>query len=376
MHCIYCPYRLCSYMDLFIYSKSQNYPGCIHYHDTVLFCINQSGDPKPEVKWYRGEERIKPKKGDKRVRYGYDSHNDLYVLQIQSAQTDDSARYTVRLSNQHGSAHCTVTLNVTDGVTERVKEEVKVEESKQEVKTEELKQEVKVKEVREERKEEVKEEVKITDESSLTLKAEERLGKDEQGAELTLSGKTDSKTDSEVIVGTIIPLSATVPVKTKEGDEVGRAPGEPQAGGSTMNEEKDKVEDKQIRDEEKVRVVEERKQEEKLSEKVEVKEVQGVKVEEKKRVEERESVEEKASRDKEEFDARSSRTVTLEDSSGSSSFKRTSEDVTSMAEETEENLRGRGGGGGAWGGRGGGDSGGGGAGGTGVCRQARVTERG
>ena len=37
-------------------------------YDTVLFCINQSGDPKPEVKWYRGRERDQSKKGDKRVR--------------------------------------------------------------------------------------------------------------------------------------------------------------------------------------------------------------------------------------------------------------------------------------------------------------------
>ena len=126
------------------------------------------------MKWYRGEERIKPKKGDKRVRYGYDSHNDLYVLQIQSAQTDDSARYTVRLSNQHGSARCTVTLKVSELG-------------------------------------------KVTEESSLILKAEERLGKDEQSAELTLSGKTDSK--AEVTVGAAIPATKQ---DEGEGKEKGR----------------------------------------------------------------------------------------------------------------------------------------------------------
>jgi len=94
---------------------------------TYLFW--QSGFPKPEVKWYHGDERIKPKKGDKRIRCGYDSNNDLYVLQIQSALIEDSGLYSVKISNDHGSAKATVSVNIS----KEAKQETSSVEEKQEI---------------------------------------------------------------------------------------------------------------------------------------------------------------------------------------------------------------------------------------------------
>jgi len=75
--------------------------------------FNKSGNPKPEVKWYYGDERIKPKKGDKRIRSGYDINNDMYVLQIQSAVIEDSGLYSVKISNEHGSTKATVSVSIS-----------------------------------------------------------------------------------------------------------------------------------------------------------------------------------------------------------------------------------------------------------------------
>jgi len=65
------------------------------------------------VKWYHGDERIKPKKGEKRIRSGYDNNNDMYVLQIQSAMIEDSGQYSVKVSNEHGSVKATVRVSIS-----------------------------------------------------------------------------------------------------------------------------------------------------------------------------------------------------------------------------------------------------------------------
>jgi len=74
------------------------------------------------VKWYHGDERIKPKKGERRLRSGYDNNSDLYVLQIQSAVIEDSGLYSVKISNEHGSAKANVSVNIIKEPNQELKQ--------------------------------------------------------------------------------------------------------------------------------------------------------------------------------------------------------------------------------------------------------------
>ena len=70
------------------------------------------GTPEPEIKWYKGDAKIKPSKKDKRVRLDYDVANDLSVLEIHSASVNDAGEYIVKASNENGSAKATVEVQV------------------------------------------------------------------------------------------------------------------------------------------------------------------------------------------------------------------------------------------------------------------------
>ena len=70
------------------------------------------GDPQPEVTWYKGSKKLKPKKLDRRIKIHWDIATDLYTLEINECTLDDADDYTVRAANKHGEVSITVTVTV------------------------------------------------------------------------------------------------------------------------------------------------------------------------------------------------------------------------------------------------------------------------
>jgi len=169
-----------------------------------------SGEPKPDVKWYHGDERIKPKKGDKRIRTGYDSNNDLYVLQIESAIIEDSGQYTIKLVNELGSAKATVSVNISQDAKHEISKEAATLDDKSAI---EMKTETSSK------KEDNDLEIKVQWESEAA--EESRAASEKQDSSKTLLGDEDEGVPVKVIdIGApvnVITSSEDIPKKeTKE----------------------------------------------------------------------------------------------------------------------------------------------------------------
>lgn len=96
----------------------------------MFFSIIFTGEPEPEVKWFKGEKQLKKSKKDPRIKIDWDMSQDLNILIINDATADDSGEYTVVAENENGSFKFTVTVLV--GKTEGA-EITKVVESKRSV---------------------------------------------------------------------------------------------------------------------------------------------------------------------------------------------------------------------------------------------------
>ena len=77
-----------------------------------FYTLYFKGNPEPEIKWYKGDVRIRPRKNDKRVRLGYDTDNDVNILEIDSASIEDGGEYMMKASNDNGSAKVTIVVQV------------------------------------------------------------------------------------------------------------------------------------------------------------------------------------------------------------------------------------------------------------------------
>lgn len=80
----------------------------------VLECV-VSGTPQPEVKWYRGEEEIKPKKGKTEITFHPETgHAKLMILE---PMPEDETIYRVRAVNKYGKAECRANLLISSAAT-------------------------------------------------------------------------------------------------------------------------------------------------------------------------------------------------------------------------------------------------------------------
>ena len=70
------------------------------------------GNPKPNVRWKKGDKEIKPKKKNKRFVISWDIDNDLNTLEIKDAKVEDSGVYTIEATNSLGTVLSTVTVTV------------------------------------------------------------------------------------------------------------------------------------------------------------------------------------------------------------------------------------------------------------------------
>lgn len=77
----------------------------------VLECV-VTGKPTPEVKWYRGEKEVKPKKGKTEIIFTPETGESK--LTILEPTTEDETIYRVRATNKFGKAECRANLLVSN----------------------------------------------------------------------------------------------------------------------------------------------------------------------------------------------------------------------------------------------------------------------
>ena len=85
----------------------------------MIFLSQFAGSPEPEIKWYKGENKIKVSKSNAKLSVSYDSVSHTSTLEIKSASEDDVARYTVKAVNDLGAVKATVKVQVVDGLEQR-----------------------------------------------------------------------------------------------------------------------------------------------------------------------------------------------------------------------------------------------------------------
>lgn len=80
----------------------------------VAFEISTSGDPEPDITWYKGDKLIKPRKWDKKKRITWDLATEFSILEIKNLDMNDSGEYTVKGTNKHGTTSATFNVIVQD----------------------------------------------------------------------------------------------------------------------------------------------------------------------------------------------------------------------------------------------------------------------
>ena len=75
--------------------------------------IELSGEPTPDVTWFRDGIQLKPSKGEPRLKIHWDVSQDLFVLVITDARPDDSGNYTLVVSNSNGETSYQVLVKVS-----------------------------------------------------------------------------------------------------------------------------------------------------------------------------------------------------------------------------------------------------------------------
>ena len=82
-----------------------------------------TGEPEPEVVWFKDGKKIKPKKRDTRLKIDWDISTDMYFLEIQNATKHDQGTYEVVVSNDKGEMKTTFMLTYHEAREVKVKEE-------------------------------------------------------------------------------------------------------------------------------------------------------------------------------------------------------------------------------------------------------------
>ena len=82
-----------------------------------------TGDPDPDVTWYKDGKQLKPRKWDRRVKIDWDMKTDMQTLQIRDATEDDAGDYMVKATNDNGSTSMTVNVCVGKDTSRVVKYE-------------------------------------------------------------------------------------------------------------------------------------------------------------------------------------------------------------------------------------------------------------
>lgn len=65
---------------------------------TITLECEVTGNPKPEIQWFKGGKEIYPN-----IKYSISNDGDKYVLTINNASPDDQDEYIVKARNKSGS---------------------------------------------------------------------------------------------------------------------------------------------------------------------------------------------------------------------------------------------------------------------------------
>lgn len=87
-----------------------------------------TGVPAPEVKWYKGDDKLKPK-NDSRITLDFDVKLDLHILTINDTLRSDEGLYKLKVVNQEGSISVSILVTYVEDsqkVTKVEKREDKV----------------------------------------------------------------------------------------------------------------------------------------------------------------------------------------------------------------------------------------------------------
>uniref|UniRef100_A0A8C6ZYG4 Ig-like domain-containing protein n=1 Tax=Nothoprocta perdicaria TaxID=30464 RepID=A0A8C6ZYG4_NOTPE len=95
--------------------KSQN----VNEGQDVLLTCEVSGDPSPEIEWFKNNQPIAVSSHIRVTR-----SKNIYSLEIQNAAVSDTGKYTVKAKNYHGQCSATASLTVLPLIEEPPKEVV------------------------------------------------------------------------------------------------------------------------------------------------------------------------------------------------------------------------------------------------------------
>ena len=84
----------------------------INEGDALKLQCQTTGDPKPDIEWFKDDKKIKPTKKDKRIAIAWDEAEDMSTLIIEETTETDSGSYTVKATNKWGVVVSTVSVMV------------------------------------------------------------------------------------------------------------------------------------------------------------------------------------------------------------------------------------------------------------------------
>lgn len=79
-----------------------------------LMTLMHPGDPIPDVAWYKGEKKVKARRGSARIKTDWDMLTDVHTLEIKDATEDDAGDYVLIATSETGSNHVKVPVSVTE----------------------------------------------------------------------------------------------------------------------------------------------------------------------------------------------------------------------------------------------------------------------
>lgn len=86
----------------------------------LLYCFCHVGDSEAEITWFKGDQKIQPKKKDKRLKIDWDTADDLTSLSISDVTIEDSGSYLVKATTKDGTVSELVTVTVNEAETVQI----------------------------------------------------------------------------------------------------------------------------------------------------------------------------------------------------------------------------------------------------------------
>lgn len=73
-----------------------------------------TGEPEPDVKWFKDDVELKTSKKNKRIKTDWDIKENMYILEIKDARNEDTGDYVLKAENDSGFLKATINVIVMD----------------------------------------------------------------------------------------------------------------------------------------------------------------------------------------------------------------------------------------------------------------------